>query len=71
MKTITVAGISIVENKKKNFTYEQLFKRAKESKDWLRVKDADKKIDAELREHGFKPAKKSANQDKAAKSSKD
>ena len=58
MRTITVAGISIREDKKKSFTYEQLFKQAKESLTWLRVKDADKKIDAELKKHGFKPVKK-------------
>ena len=67
MKTITVAGISIKESAKERLTYEQLFEQAKNSAHWLRVKDADKKIDAELRKHGFKPVKKAAKSVKADK----
>lgn len=67
MKTVNIAGISIKESAKGKFTYEQLFKQAKESAYWLRVKDADKKIDAELKKHGFKPAKKNTSKAKASK----
>lgn len=63
-----VAGIGIKDSVKDSFTYEQLFEQAKRSLHWLRVKDADKKIDAELKKHGFKPIKKSANKTKKPKS---
>ena len=58
MKTIVVAGISIKADKKESFTYEQLFKQAKESRKYLRVKNADKLIAKELKDNGFKPTKK-------------
>lgn len=62
-----IAGIGIKESAKDKFTYEQLFKQAKESLEWLRVKDADKKIDAELKKHGYKPAKTTTNKTKTTK----
>lgn len=68
MKVIKVAGISIKESAKSRLTYEQLFKQAKESLEWLRVKDADKKIDTELKKHGFKPIKKTTTKTKTTKS---
>ncbi len=62
-----VAGIDIKESAKDKFTYEELFAKAKRSLHWLRVKDADKKIAAELKKHGYKPAKKNTKQSSKGK----
>lgn len=67
MKTITVAGLKIKESAKDNFTYEQLFDLAKSSPNWLRVKNANKLIDKELKDNGYKPVKKNTKQIKANK----
>ena len=64
---MTVAGISIKDSVKGKFTYEELFEKAKRSAHWLRVKDADKKIAAELKKHGFKPTKRTTKKAKESK----
>jgi hypothetical protein len=68
MKTVNIAGISCRKDKLDTLTYEVLFKQAKESATWLRVKNADALIDKELRKHGFKPAKKNTAKSKTSKS---
>lgn len=67
METVNIAGISCKKDKLKSLNYESLFKQAKESKQWLRVKNADKLIDKELKKHGFKPSKANSRQTKADK----
>lgn len=68
METVNIAGISCRKDKLDTLNYEDMFKQAKSSQIWLRVKDADKLIDKELRSHGFKPVKANTRKAKASKS---
>ncbi len=65
MEVIKIAGVSCKVDRLNSSTYESLFNIAKDAMCWNGVKDAKKKIDKELREHGFKPTQTDREQTQA------